>query len=278
MPNIFQDDFSKLEHEGWSRVADLYDQSWAVLTKQFSKSLMETADIRSGMKVLDLACGPGYISQDIYKKRANVIGVDFSAAMIGLAKQAYPHIEFLESDVQQLDFTDETFDCVVMNFGMLHLARPLTAIKEAARVLKEGGKYVFTVWAGPDKSPAAKVMFESIQQFADQDVNMPAAPDSYFFSDEKLCRQALTENGFNESTFQFKYQFAEWVVPNAEFLFETELKAGVRTAALLKRQSSGALEKIRRNVITGMQQFFDGKQYRLTFCGCIISAAKEKRM
>ncbi|MEO5907036.1 MAG: methyltransferase type 11, partial [Saprospiraceae bacterium] len=79
MASIFHDDFSKLEHEGWSRVSALYDQSWANLTKQFIEPLLEAVEINPGMQVLDVACGPGYVSQSIYSKHAIPTGVDFSA-------------------------------------------------------------------------------------------------------------------------------------------------------------------------------------------------------
>src|SRR6185503_1499873 len=126
------------------------------------------------------------VSQRLYEKGALVTGIDFSSAMIELAKRLFPAIEFLEGDAQQLDFADASFDNVVMNFGMLHLAKPRSAIAEASRVLKKGGHYSFTVWAGPDKSPAAKLMFETIQAYADMNVHMPEAPDSYLFSDDEL--------------------------------------------------------------------------------------------
>jgi ubiquinone/menaquinone biosynthesis C-methylase UbiE len=274
MSMILKDDFSKLEYEGWSAVAGLYDQSWSNLTKQFIDPMLERAGIRKGMNALDVACGPGYVSQRMYEKGIDVTGIDFSPAMIHLAKKWYPHLDFREGDAQQLDFPAGSFDSVVMNFGMLHLSKPQDAIAEASRVLKTGGHYVFTVWAGPEKSPAANIMYGSIQKLADMTVDMPAAPDSYMFSDEKLCKQLLTENGFNEASFDFTHHIAEWRVPSAEFLFETELNAGVRTAALLRRQSKATLEKIKANVVDGMQQFYDGKEYRLEFCGCIISAVK----
>ena len=159
MAKLFDDDFSKLEYEGWSAVADLYDQTWSNLTKQFIDPLIETIALQPQMKVLDIACGPGYVSQRLYEKGAVVTGIDFSLAMINLAKQLYPHIDFIEGDAQQLDLSDASFDSVVMNFGMLHLAKPRTAMAEASRVLKKGGHYSFTVWAGPDKSPAAATVY-----------------------------------------------------------------------------------------------------------------------
>jgi ubiquinone/menaquinone biosynthesis C-methylase UbiE len=273
MPNVLQDDFSKLEYEGWTRVTDLYDKSWANLTKQFIESLLNAANIQPGMKVLDVACGPGYVSQAIYSRRATPTGVDFSSPMIALAKKMYPLIEFAEGDAQALDFPDEKFDSVVMNFGMLHLSKPELAIGEAKRVLKNQGRFGFTVWAGPEKSPAANVMFNNMMKYADQNVKMPEAPPSYYFSDEKLTTELLSKNGFDN--IRFADQIVEWVVPSAEYLFETELNAGVRTASFLKRQTSETLSKIRQAVAKGMERFYDGTQYRLQFCGCIISGTKK---
>jgi ubiquinone/menaquinone biosynthesis C-methylase UbiE len=273
MPNILQDDFSKLEYEGWTRVTDLYDSSWANLTKQFIEPLLTAARIQPGMKVLDIACGPGYISQAMYSMGASPMGIDFSSPMIALAKKLYPHIEFLEGDAQALNLPEATFDAVAINFGMLHLSKPEMAIAEARRVLKKGGRFAFSVWAGPDKSPAASVMFNSIMKYADQNVNMPEAPPSYYFSDEKLTTDLLSKNGFDNIS--FSEHLVEWVVPSAEYLFETELNAGVRTASFLRRQTAATLSKIKAAVVDGMKRFHDGKNYRLKFCGCVIAGTRK---
>ena len=82
MPNVLQDDFSKLEYEGWSRVTGLYDKSWANLTKQFIEPLLHAVNIQPATKVLDVACGPGYVSEAIYSRNATPTGLDFSSSMI----------------------------------------------------------------------------------------------------------------------------------------------------------------------------------------------------
>jgi len=272
MANIFQDDFSKLEYEGWTKVANLYDQTWSNLTRQFIEPLLNAADIKAGMNVLDVACGPGYVSGAIHLRKAVPVGVDFSSSMIEIAKKLYTLFEFVEGDAQALDFPEESFDAVVMNFGMLHLSKPELAIAEANRVLKTGGKFGFTVWAGPDKSPAASVMFNNIMKHADKNVNMPEAPPSYLFSDENLTTDLLMKNGFGDIS--FIDQLVEWVVPSAEYLFETDMNAGVRTASFLKRQSPETLSKIKKDVVAGMEQFREGDHYRLKFCGCVVAGRK----
>jgi ubiquinone/menaquinone biosynthesis C-methylase UbiE len=63
--------------------------------------------------------------------------------MVAIAKKMFLHIEFREGDAQNLPFADASFDRVLANFALLHLADPARAWAEAFRVLKSGGKYGF---------------------------------------------------------------------------------------------------------------------------------------
>jgi ubiquinone/menaquinone biosynthesis C-methylase UbiE len=272
MAYIFDDEFSRMEHEGWSRVSSLYDSSWAQLTTQFIDPLLDAADVQPGLQVLDVACGPGYVSQHIHQRKAIPTGLDFSASMIALARKSYPQIKFVEGDAQQLMVPDASFERIVMNFGLLHLIKPEQAISEAFRALKSKGTYAFTVWAGPDLSPMANVMNEVLTQYADQTVSMPESPPYDLFSDEQLCREVLTKIGFD--AIQFNTRVVAWRVPSADYYFETELHAGVRTSAFLKKQTSHVLEGIKHAVRERMEEFYDGEAYVLKFCGCIISGIK----
>ena len=188
MPAIYKDDFSKLEYEGWQRVASQYLTNWASLTQLFIEPLLDAAHVSKNMKVLDVACGPGIVSEKIKARKSTPVGIDFSPEMITQARLAFPGIDFFEGDAQQLQFDDEAFDAVVMNFGMLHLHQPLQAMKEAGRVLRKNGRFAFTVWASPAKSPAPKVMSDAKEKFADMNVPMPAAPPYDYFEDKENCR------------------------------------------------------------------------------------------
>ena len=140
------DAFTQFEHEGWERVADKYDSVWSSLTRQFIPYLFDTARISSGMSVLDVACGPGYLSGAVRKLGAIPMGIDFSERMVAIAKNMFPEIQFAQGDAQNLSCDDASFDRVLINFGLLHLSRPEQACTEAFRVLKPNGKFGFTVW------------------------------------------------------------------------------------------------------------------------------------
>jgi ubiquinone/menaquinone biosynthesis C-methylase UbiE len=136
-----QDDFARFEHEGWQRVADKYDSVWWPLTRQFIPSLLADASVSAGMLVLDVACGPGYVSAAAKQLGAVPTGIDFSEKMVVIAKRMFPGIRLTQADAHELPFEDGSFDRVLMNFGLLHVSHPEKACAEACRVLKRGGKF-----------------------------------------------------------------------------------------------------------------------------------------
>src|SRR5262245_46863793 len=125
------DDFTHFEHEGWERVADRYDSVWSTVTRQFIPYLVDAAEVKGGMCVLDVACGPGYVSDAVRKAAAFPKGIDFSERMIAIAKTTFPDLFFVQGDAQNLPFEDAGFDRVLISFGLLHLSDPEKGCAEA---------------------------------------------------------------------------------------------------------------------------------------------------
>jgi ubiquinone/menaquinone biosynthesis C-methylase UbiE len=76
--------------------------------------------------------------------------------MIETAKAKGLAVNFQIGDAEALPFPDRSFNCVICNFGILHLPDPERGIAEAARVLTPGGRYAFGTWCGPDASPFSR--------------------------------------------------------------------------------------------------------------------------
>src|ERR671933_2607993 len=108
--------FRAFEHAGWEEVATQYDDAFTPLTIQASEPLLDAAGVRSGTRVLDVATGPGYVAARAAQRGANATGVDFSAAMVALARRQHPSIEFRVGDAEAIPLPDASFDAVVMNF------------------------------------------------------------------------------------------------------------------------------------------------------------------
>ena len=134
--NVHADDFARFEHAGWERVADKYDSVWSSLTRQFISYLINAAGVSASMSVLDVACGPGYVSAAVKQLGAIPTGIDFSEKMIAIAKQMSPDIAFFQGNAQDLPFGNFSLDRVLINFGLLHVSQPEQACAEACRVLR----------------------------------------------------------------------------------------------------------------------------------------------
>jgi ubiquinone/menaquinone biosynthesis C-methylase UbiE len=268
------DAFTDFEHRGWQRVADRYDSTWASSTRQFIPPLLEAADVREEMSVLDLGCGPGYVAAAAAERGAKSVGLDFSAEMVAIAGQKFPAIEFREGDAQHLPFTNASFDRVLANFALLHLANPERAFAEAFRVLKPGGRFAFTTWARKEENPFVQLVDDAIRAHANLEVDLPPGPPYYLYENEEEFRRALGRAGFNGESMKFKLHQIEWQVPSAGFVFEAEMNAGVRTAGLLARQKPEALRLIKSEIEAAVQKYGKGGVFAIPKAAYIIAVAK----
>lgn len=267
-------EFTRFAHDGWQRVADKYDSVWSRVTRQFIPYLIDAAGVLAGMPVLDVACGPGYVSAAVKKLGANPTGIDFSKKMIEIATKIFPGITFREGDAQELPVRDASYDRVLMNFGLLHLSQPERACAEAFRVLRSGGKFGFTIWAEPHENPGGKIVNDAIEAHADLNVEMPEGPSKFLYADKEKCRKILERDGFDGKSVVFETDLVEWNVPTPYYLFEAERDAGVRTAGLLARQSSDRLDAIRRAIEDGVGRYAKRDGFAIPMAAHVIVASK----
>ncbi len=128
------------EHARWERAAPVFAASFATATGQFVEVLLDAAAVRARTRVLDVACGSGVAAAEAAARGAVATGVDFSPAMLEVARAAHPGIGFVQGDAEALPCADASFDAVVANFGIHHVPRPPLALAQAFRVLGAGGR------------------------------------------------------------------------------------------------------------------------------------------
>ena len=73
----YRDDFWRFEHAGWQKAANHYEACWSSLTRKFIPSLLQAVGVNGGIELLDVACGPGYVSEIAKQMGAAPVGIDF---------------------------------------------------------------------------------------------------------------------------------------------------------------------------------------------------------
>jgi SAM-dependent methyltransferase len=265
--------FRTFEHAGWENIPTRYHNVFGDLTTQAIEPLLEAVDVRRGVRMLDVATGPGYVAAAAAQRGANVVGVDFSAAMVDEARRQYPAVTFQEGDAEELPFPDNSFDAVVINFGLLHLGRPEQALAEAHRVLRAGGKLGFTVWAKPEEAVGFGMVLHAIQNHGNMHVPLPPGPPFFRFSDPAECRRTLLEAGFVAPEVMLVPQ--TWRLRSPDALFEIMQESTVRTAGLLRVQTPEALQTIRTALRDAVRGYQKGDTIELPMPAVLTTAIKQ---
>lgn len=108
-------------------------------------------------KILDAACGTGKYTIEFVKAKAVVTGIDFCNEMLDIARKKVPGTKFIIADISgRLPFKNSQFDKITCGQTLKHIKNLTPTLKEFNRVLKPGGKFIFSVthpemnWDGYD--------------------------------------------------------------------------------------------------------------------------------
>jgi ubiquinone/menaquinone biosynthesis C-methylase UbiE len=234
-----------------------------------SNVMLDALVVQRGMRILDVASGPGYLAAAAGNRGADVVGVDFSAAMVAQARRIFPSLEFRIGDAENLPFPGESFGAVGISFEMLHF--PERALAEAFRVLQPGGRIAITVWATPDKAVGFAMVLKAIEAHGTTAVPFPPGPSFFRFSDWEESRRALLDAGFVQPDAR---DVAQTLVLRApETPFHALMRGGVRVAAMLNAQTPSALELIERAVARDAETYRnDAGELRIPM-PCVLAVA-----
>src|SRR6478752_3658833 len=118
-----------------------------------AEQLCETADLRAGWRVLDVATGSGNAAIAAARRGCEAVGVDYVPALLerGRIRAAAEHLDvrFVEGDAEDLRFPDASFDAVLSIYGVMFAPDHARAAAELARVCRPGGRIALASWT-PD--------------------------------------------------------------------------------------------------------------------------------
>ena len=140
----------------FDRVARRYDTVNTVLSAGtdggWRRRAARETGLREGGSALDVACGSGKLAARLHAlagPHGRVVGLDFSARMLEVARREHPGIEFVEGDALNLPFYDAEFDAATIAFGLRNLADPVKGLAEMMRVIKPGSRAVVLEFVRP---------------------------------------------------------------------------------------------------------------------------------
>jgi SAM-dependent methyltransferase len=113
-PELSNKDAQRLrefERRSHDQLAGSYCDFFTSVTTLAAEPLLDAAEVAFGVRVLDVATGPGSLVAAAVHRGAQPVGVDLSSKMIELARQRYPSIEFHEADVERLPFPEQIRRC-----------------------------------------------------------------------------------------------------------------------------------------------------------------------
>jgi SAM-dependent methyltransferase len=137
-----------------------------------------------GLDALELGCGAAQFGITVAKRSATVVGLDFSANQLAAAPAnmdaAGVHLPLVRGDAEELPFADASFDLVFCDHGAMNFTDPERTLPQVARVLRPGGRFVFSgttpfIWVtwpmvdGPPGRILERSYFESRRMRWDED-------------------------------------------------------------------------------------------------------------
>jgi demethylmenaquinone methyltransferase / 2-methoxy-6-polyprenyl-1,4-benzoquinol methylase len=141
----------------FDRIARIYDLLNSVMTAgmhhAWRRRAADLARVGRGSRALDVATGTGDLAQELAGRGASVTGMDFSPAMLALAREKAPGIEFEEGDALALRYDDGDFDAVTVGFGARNFSDLDRGLREMARVTKPDGRVVVLEITTPQRPP-----------------------------------------------------------------------------------------------------------------------------
>ena len=136
----------------------------AATMRESGEALVQSLNIRRGMKVLDLGCGDGTTAIPAAEAGANVVGVDIASNLVAAGNARAKALNlascrFEEGDACNLvSLKDKSFDLAVSIFGAMFAPKPFDVAKELVRVTKSGGRIVMGNWIPGDPTLVAQIL------------------------------------------------------------------------------------------------------------------------
>ena len=231
--------------DGWRRRREeIWDASRVV-----GEAMVKTLDPQPGETILDLAAGPGdtgFLAAKTIGNDGVLISADFAPQMVEVAKErakelGLTNVEFQVENAEEMTLGSGSVDGILCRWGFMLMIDPDTAFRECRRVLKDGGRLVFSVWGAPEKNPWVIVPGMALRQLGYEPPGDPFGPGGMFsLAAHDRLRTALAAAGFTDVEIE-EVELA-WEFGSFEDWWEFMMEIAGAIANLLKELAPDDLE------------------------------------
>ena len=186
----------------FDRIAPVYDTWAGGQHGRVAARLVDLAIPAKNEQVLDVATGTGLVANLLAPKvnPGQVFGVDLSENMLSIARaRKARNVQFMGMAAEHLVFRPETFDLVTMGEALVYLADPTTALEEAHRVLRAGGRLAVSVQRRSLNTRAQDLFFQGLAPLARRHyLSLPRySSERSRFGEPDVLPQILETAGFD---------------------------------------------------------------------------------
>jgi SAM-dependent methyltransferase len=184
-------------------IPEIYERYLVPLIfNSYALDLAERVAKSDPQNVLETAAGTGVLTRAIASRlppQVRIVATDLNQPMLDHAKARQSHdgqIEWKQADALTLPFDDQSFDVVACQFGVMFFPDRVRGYKEARRVLKPGGHFLFNVWDRLSENEFADIVTEALAAVFPEDPPRFMARIPHGYHDVECIRAELNVAGF----------------------------------------------------------------------------------